>query len=78
MSTLQQRPQRTTAGKTSKFTDYSVVSFPQLKKHSIIKTSLINIDPLSPASAPVGNIKAYGERKKLLLIKTGTTRNTRT
>ncbi len=71
METLTQRPQRTTAGKTSKFADFSVVSFPQLKKHSIIQTSLINIDPLSSPGAQSGNIKAYGERKKLLIIKTG-------
>jgi hypothetical protein len=71
MATSTPRPQRTTAGQTSKYADYSVVSFPQLKKHSIIKTSLINIDPLSPAGAQAGNIKAYGERKKLMIIKTG-------
>ncbi len=65
------RPQRINAGQTSKYADYSVVSFPQLKKHSIIKTSLINIDPLSPAGTQAGNIKAYGERKKLLIIKSG-------
>jgi hypothetical protein len=74
METLTQRPQRTTAGKTSKFADFSVVSFPQLKKHSIIQTSLINIDPLSSPGAQSGNIKAYGERKKLLIIKTGRVR----
>ncbi|CAF4059345.1 unnamed protein product [Rotaria sp. Silwood2] len=72
VSPLSQRPQRTTAGQTSKYTDFSVVSFPQLKKHSIIKTSLINIDPLSPLGAQSGNIKAYGERKKLMIVKTGT------
>ncbi|CAF1239252.1 unnamed protein product [Adineta ricciae] len=72
MTTTTPRPQRTTAGHTSKYADYSVVSFPQLKKHSIIKTSLINIDPLSPAGTQVGNIKAYGDRKKLMIIKTGT------
>ncbi|CAF1563842.1 unnamed protein product, partial [Adineta ricciae] len=47
MDTLTQRPARTTAGKTSKYADFSVVSFPQLKKHSIVKASLINFDPLS-------------------------------
>jgi hypothetical protein len=36
-----------TVGKTSKYADYSVVSFSQLKKHSINKSSLINIDPLA-------------------------------
>ncbi|CAF1485743.1 unnamed protein product, partial [Rotaria sordida] len=70
--TFTQRPQRTTAGKTSKYADFSVVSLPQLKKHAIIKTSLINIDPLSPAGAQSGNIKAFGGRKKLMVIKTGT------
>ena len=71
MASPSHRPQRKTAGKTSKFTDYSLVSFPQLKKHSIIKTSLINIDPLSPLGSQAGNIKAFGERKKLVVIKTG-------
>ncbi|CAF4503456.1 unnamed protein product [Rotaria socialis] len=71
MDTLTQRPARTTAGKTSKYADFSVVSFPQLKKHSIVKASLINFDPLSPFGVQAGNIKAYGERKKLLVIKTG-------
>ena len=71
MAPLTHRPQRSTAGKTSKYADFSVVSFPQLKKHSIIKSSLINIDPLSPAGTQSGNIKAFGERKKLLVIKTG-------
>jgi hypothetical protein len=36
MEPLTQRPQRTTAGKTSKFADFSVVSFPQLKRHLTI------------------------------------------
>ncbi len=71
MATNTSRPQRTTAGQTSKYAGYSVVSFPQLRKHSIVKTFLINIDPLSPVGAQVGNIKAYGERKKLIIIKTG-------
>ena len=70
-TSLIHRPQRTTAGKTSKFADYAVVSFPQLKKHAIIKSSLINIDPLSPAGNQSGNIKAFGERKKLTVIKIG-------
>lgn len=65
------RPQRTTAEKTSKYADFAVVSFPQLRKHSTIKSSLINIDPLSSAGTQSGNIKAFGERKKLLVIKTG-------
>ncbi|CAF4406757.1 unnamed protein product, partial [Rotaria magnacalcarata] len=72
VSPVTPRPQRTTAGQTYKYTDFSVLSFPQLKKHSIIKTSLINIDPLSPIGAQSGNIKAYGERKKLVVLKTGT------
>jgi hypothetical protein len=71
MTSTANRPHRATAGKTTKFSDFSVVSFPQLKKHSIVKTSLINIDPLNPLGAQVGNIKAYGERKKLMVIKTG-------
>jgi hypothetical protein len=71
MTTFTQRPQRANAGKTSKYSDYSVVSFPQLKKHSIIKSSLINIDPLSPIGAQSGSIKAFGDRKKLMIIKTG-------
>ena len=40
-----------------------IVSFPQLKKHSIIRISLINADSLSPVGAQAGSIKAYGERK---------------
>jgi hypothetical protein len=71
MTTFTPRPQRAGAGKTSKYADFSVVSFPQLNKHSIIKSSLINIDPLSPAGTQSGNIKAFGERKKLMVIKTG-------
>jgi len=71
MTTITSRPQRTTAGHTSKYADYSVVSFPQLKKHSIIKTSLINFNPFSPDGTQMGNIKAYGERQKLTVIKTG-------
>ncbi|CAF4757831.1 unnamed protein product [Rotaria sp. Silwood1] len=72
MDTLTQRSQRTTAGRTSKYADFSVVSFPQLKKHAIVKASLINFYPLScPLGVQAGNIKAHGERKKLLVIKTG-------
>ncbi|CAF4253996.1 unnamed protein product, partial [Rotaria sordida] len=48
-----------------------LVSFPQPKKHWIIKTSLINIDLLSSLSVQGGNIKAYDERKKLMVLKTG-------
>ncbi|CAF3371365.1 unnamed protein product [Rotaria sp. Silwood2] len=55
MDTLTQRPQRTTAGRTSKYADFSVVSFPQLKKHAIIKASLINFDPLSPLGVQAGS-----------------------
>ncbi|CAF2846963.1 unnamed protein product [Rotaria sp. Silwood2] len=71
MATFTERPHRTTAGQTSKYSDFSVVSFPQLQKHSIIKTSLINVDPLSAPGVQSGNIKAYGDRKKLIIIKTG-------
>ena len=70
MTTLTQRSQRITAGKTSKYAEFSLVSFPQSKKHCIIKTSLINIDSLSPLDVQSGNINAYGERKKLVIIKT--------
>ncbi|CAF1473769.1 unnamed protein product, partial [Rotaria sordida] len=41
------------------------------KKHWIIKTSLINIDLLSSLGVQGGNIKAYDERKKLMVLKTG-------
>lgn len=71
MSLIEHRVQRSSAGKTSKFADFSLVSFPTAKKHSIIKTSLINIDPLSPIGAQEGTIKAYGKRKDLLIIKSG-------
>ena len=71
MATFTSRLQRITAGKASKHSDFEVILIRQLKNHSIIKASLININLLSPISAKCGNIKAFGERKKLTIIKTG-------
>ena len=63
MKTSTQCPQPTTAGATSKFADFSVVSFPQLKRRSIVKASLMNIDLLSAPDSQSGNIKLMENEK---------------
>ncbi|CAF1553491.1 unnamed protein product [Didymodactylos carnosus] len=64
------RSKRSTAGKNSKYDErnYMLVSFPKLKKHAMVPSLLVNVDPLDKQN---GNIKTNGTRKPLRIICAG-------
>ncbi|CAF1610598.1 unnamed protein product, partial [Didymodactylos carnosus] len=61
------RNRKSTAGISAKYDekDYLLVSFLNFKKHAVVPSQVVNVDPLDERN---GSIKTYGTKKQLRII----------